>query len=272
MIAIIFPSKGALSSPEAAKQGLNYAFYARNWHVPASFELMADGLHGCCPGCGMLGQQRKSQDSLRYNHLLSCYRSDIMARPKSEDKRNAIINAAIQEFAIRGVWATPTSVISKSAGIAEGTLFTYFPTKKNLINVIYCDLKNEIAEITLDGFSQLDDPREKFFCLWNNYVRWGVINPLKIKVMGQLRLSEQITQESRAAGMAPFSVLIDLMQKCIQDKILRDLPVNFIGMMMGALTETTIEFVARNEGGGIDYSAAGFDTLWRGLLPSDSEE
>jgi AcrR family transcriptional regulator len=52
-----------------------------------------------------------------------------MARPKSDDKRNAILTAAIATFAARGVWSTPTSAISKAAGIAEGTLFTYFGTK-----------------------------------------------------------------------------------------------------------------------------------------------
>lgn len=189
-----------------------------------------------------------------------------MARPKSDDKRTAIINAAIAEFAVRGVWSTPTSAISKTAGIAEGTLFTYFTTKEILINAIYRDLKLEMADVMLDGFPQAD-PRAQFFHLWNNYVHWGVKNPLKMKVMGQLRLSEQITAESRAVGMAPFAALANLMQSCIKNKILRDLPVDFIGMMMNSLAETTIEFVARGEQDGIDYSAAGFDTLWRGLLP-----
>lgn len=29
-------------------------------------------------------------------------------RPRSEDKRNAILDAAIQEFAAQGAWSTPT--------------------------------------------------------------------------------------------------------------------------------------------------------------------
>ena len=49
-----------------------------------------------------------------------------MARPKSEDKRNAILDAATRVFAERGLTAAPTSEISKQAGVAEETLFTYF--------------------------------------------------------------------------------------------------------------------------------------------------
>ena len=48
-----------------------------------------------------------------------------MARPKSEDKRNAILDAATRVFAESGLSAAPTSEISKQAGVAEGTLFTY---------------------------------------------------------------------------------------------------------------------------------------------------
>ena len=56
-----------------------------------------------------------------------------MARPRSEDKRNAILDAAIAEFASRGAWSTPTSAISRAAGVAEGTLFTYFANKEVLV-------------------------------------------------------------------------------------------------------------------------------------------
>lgn len=60
-----------------------------------------------------------------------------MARPKSEDKRNAILDAATRLFAERGLAAAPTSEISNWAGVAEGTLFTYFRPKDDLINSLY---------------------------------------------------------------------------------------------------------------------------------------
>jgi Bacterial regulatory proteins, tetR family len=51
-----------------------------------------------------------------------------MARPRSEDKRNAILAAAVQVIARQGTSAL-TSQIAKIAGIAEGSLFTYFVSK-----------------------------------------------------------------------------------------------------------------------------------------------
>jgi AcrR family transcriptional regulator len=59
-----------------------------------------------------------------------------VARPKSDDKRNAILYAATRVFAERGLTAAPTSEISKQAGVAEGTLLTYFKTKDDLMNAV----------------------------------------------------------------------------------------------------------------------------------------
>lgn len=56
-----------------------------------------------------------------------------MARPLSEDKHNAILAAAAEAVAALGMSA-PTARIAAGAGVAEGTLFTYFPTKDVLFN------------------------------------------------------------------------------------------------------------------------------------------
>lgn len=188
-----------------------------------------------------------------------------MARPRSEDKRNAIINAAVAEFAARGVWSTPASAVSKAAGIAEGTLFTYFATKEILINEVYCALKKEMAEVIMAAYPRSEDIRSRFQHFWNEYVNWGARNPNKVTVMAQLRYSDQITEESRMAGSAPFAELSDLLTKSMEEKIIRPYPIDFIGAMIGGMAELTMDFIARNEQSGTDYCAAGFETLWRGI-------
>src|SRR6478735_9416523 len=49
-----------------------------------------------------------------------------------EKTKQAILKAALELFAERGFYRTPTKAISKRARIAEGTLFNYFPTKEDL--------------------------------------------------------------------------------------------------------------------------------------------
>lgn len=49
-----------------------------------------------------------------------------------EQKRDAIINAALEEFAIKGYDLASTNEIIKAAGISKGALFHYFSSKKDL--------------------------------------------------------------------------------------------------------------------------------------------
>src|SRR3979411_3420983 len=127
-----------------------------------------------------------------------------MARPKSEDKRNAILDAATRLFAERGLAAAPTSEISRQAGVAEGTLFTYFETKDDLINALYREIKLELADAMMSDFPRKKNVRTKLKHVWDRYVNWGIANPKQRKVLAQLQLSEVLSKESEDAGGAPF--------------------------------------------------------------------
>jgi AcrR family transcriptional regulator len=50
---------------------------------------------------------------------------------KSSDNREKILTTALTLFTERGFFGTPTSLISKEAGVATGTLFFYFPPKRS---------------------------------------------------------------------------------------------------------------------------------------------
>jgi AcrR family transcriptional regulator len=64
-----------------------------------------------------------------------------MPRPKSDEKRSAILEAATRIIVTQGLSA-PTAGIAKEAGVANGSLFTYFETKTDLFNELYLELKN----------------------------------------------------------------------------------------------------------------------------------
>jgi AcrR family transcriptional regulator len=66
-----------------------------------------------------------------------------MARARSPEKRQAILQAAVREIAEAGLGAS-TGRIARSAGLAEGTMFTYFSSKDNLLNELYIELKTDV--------------------------------------------------------------------------------------------------------------------------------
>ncbi|MFB1050329.1 TetR/AcrR family transcriptional regulator [Paraliobacillus sp. JSM ZJ581] len=55
---------------------------------------------------------------------------------KLTEKKAAILTKAIENFAENGYAATSTSEIAKQAGVAEGTIFRHYPSKKDLLMAI----------------------------------------------------------------------------------------------------------------------------------------
>ena len=189
-----------------------------------------------------------------------------MARRKSEDKRNAILDAATRLFAERGLTAAPTSEISKQAGIAEGTLFTYFKTKDDLINALYREIKLELADAMMSDFPRKKDVRTRLRHVWDRYVNWGIANPNQRKVLAQLTVSEVLTKESREAGGAPFVEFQIMIRDAIEQRVIRnDLPVELISKSLTVLVEATIDLTVANRSKAKQYRGSGFQMFWAGI-------
>jgi AcrR family transcriptional regulator len=184
-----------------------------------------------------------------------------MARAKSEDKRNAILAAATEVFSERGL-AAATSAISHAAGVAEGTLFTYFNTKDELINALYRAIKLELADAMMSDFPRRASLRTRLQHVWDRYAAWGVANPLQHKVLQQIMVWSGLTEESKCAGVAPFLEIEKMAQDAVAQHLFLDRPLEFIAATLNAMADTTIEFMRRNPKQADIYRSAGFEMLW----------
>jgi AcrR family transcriptional regulator len=189
-----------------------------------------------------------------------------VARPKSEDKRNAILDAATHLFAERGLTAAPTSEISKRAGVAEGTLFTYFETKDDLLNALYREIKLELADAIMSDFPRKKNVRTRLRHVWDRYVNWGIANAKQRKVLAQLQVSEVLTKESKDAGGAPFVEFQIMIRDAIEHRVFRnDLPAELISKSLAALVEATIDLTVANPSKANKYRDSGFQMFWAGI-------
>jgi AcrR family transcriptional regulator len=187
-----------------------------------------------------------------------------MARPKSEDKRNAILSAATEVFAERGLSAA-TSAISSAAGIAEGTLFTYFKTKDDLINALYREIKLELADAMMSDFPRRASTRNRLQHVWNRYLTWGVENPSQQRVLQQMSVWNGLTDESKRAGLAPFLEIEKMAEAAVAQHVFLDRPLEFIAAAMSALADTTMEFMRRDPKHAEMHRTNGFEMIWAGV-------
>ena len=186
-----------------------------------------------------------------------------MARPKSGDKRKAILDAALQICAERGIGAAPTSAISRAAGIAEGTLFTYFKTKDELLNELYLELRSEFSR-HLTEFPHGKDARTRLRYIWDEYLALGAAHPEQLKVLAQLRASGKLFRENETPALA----LVEVMRatgEAAQGSELASLPTEYLVLMVRAQAEITVEFINAHPELSATCREQGFEMLWRGL-------
>ncbi|WES69697.1 TetR/AcrR family transcriptional regulator [Superficieibacter sp. HKU1] len=188
-----------------------------------------------------------------------------MARPKSEDKKQALLEAATIAFAQSGITAS-TAMIARSAGVAEGTLFRYFATKDDLLNALYLHLKQQLCRAMLANRDPaVVDPVENTRYIWNNYIDWGVQNPLGNRTVRQLAVSEKITKDTKQQVEDMFPEMQTLCRQSILP-VFKSEEFNAFGdACFLALAETTMEFATREPTRASEFKAIGFETMWRAL-------
>ena len=63
------------------------------------------------------------------------------------DKKESILNAALELFANDGYASTSTSKIAKKAGVSEGLIFRHFENKKGLLDAIVESAQKRLNEV-----------------------------------------------------------------------------------------------------------------------------
>ena len=163
-----------------------------------------------------------------------------------EDKKKKILESALKLFIEKGIDNTTTSLISKEAGVATGTLYLYFENKVDLISELGTSIKEESLASFLDLIeSSVDyESLEKF---WLERVEWGVNNPDKYKFMIQFKSSPYNIKNAEAKIPDHEKKLLNLIENGIKNKILKDLPPKYISDFFSAHYIFTVEYIIQTK-------------------------
>ncbi len=186
----------------------------------------------------------------------------LMPRVRRNDKRSAILAAATRLIVTQGLSA-PTMGIAKEASIPNGSLFTYFPTKADLFNQLYLELKTEMAAAAIEGVQETEFSQEHFFQVWRNWMHWAVAFPEKRKALTQLNVSDAITPETHAAAHKAMRPLGALMEHCRAAGPMSKVPMGFVAMLLNSAADATMDFMRKEPKHAKKHCKDGFDAVWR---------
>ncbi|MDF2535184.1 MAG: TetR family transcriptional regulator [Bacillales bacterium] len=94
------------------------------------------------------------------------------------EKQQRIVEAAIEIFAEKGYSGTSTSEIAKKAGVAEGTIFRHYKTKKDLLfGIVGPMITKFIAPMAARDFNKVLDVKYHSF---EDFLRAALINRVEL--------------------------------------------------------------------------------------------
>lgn len=187
-----------------------------------------------------------------------------MARLRSPEKRNAILQATAQEIAESGLGA-PIAKIAQRAGLAEGTLFTYFTNKDELLNELYFELKNEVFQKINARFPHKESLQRRAWHVWATYLNWAIAFPAKRKASMQLHISDVITPETHARTISIRGAVEATLYELEKSPALREMPAGFAAATMSAMQEAVMDFIAKAPKQREALVKRSFKLLWRAL-------
>ncbi|CAF30347.1 TetR/AcrR family transcriptional regulator [Methanococcus maripaludis] len=184
-----------------------------------------------------------------------------------EDKRKAIMDAALKLFTERGFHGTSTAQISKEAGVATGTLFHYFPTKEDLINNLYFEVKADLSRTMVKDLEPQVNFKDRLKKIWDNLVRWGLDNHKEFLFVGQFCNSPYISNFTREEVMKEYFTIHKLIEDGVTAGTVKKLPLELVIAMFYQNSRTVVQVISsyglsKDKNKIIDE---GFEVIWAGL-------
>jgi AcrR family transcriptional regulator len=166
---------------------------------------------------------------------------------QKSEKREAILQAALELVAENGLQHTPMSLISKRSGASAGIIYHYFESKDDLLASLYYRIKREMSRVIAAG----DDPRQplakRFQSLWLSIFHYALTHPKEMVFLEQYESIPGVKRHEGAKTLQdiaedwqrkkPFGgegdleeqVLHGLVRDLSAQDLLKDLPLEVIG-------------------------------------------
>lgn len=152
------------------------------------------------------------------------------------DKRVDILKATLKLISEHGFHGTPMSKIAEQAGVGAGTIYRYFENKEALIDELFLELKKQISQAMLFGFSESATSEETFRRVWRNTFDFCVQNPQETFFLEQYHNSPFLTPETEAATLQYLAPLLGVFQSAIEAGEIKDISFEMLSIFVYDMT------------------------------------
>lgn len=158
-----------------------------------------------------------------------------------------------------------TARIAETAGVSNGTLFNYFPTKQALIDALYVSIKSDLAA----AVGTLDDgmPVElRMRQVWDRWFGWARGHRNAHHVMNLLHQAGLASASAQAEGISAIQVPAKVLADAVSAGILVDLPIEYLAALIQHQLDQAVMSELDDE-----QAEVAFGVLWNGITHSPTQ-
>lgn len=143
---------------------------------------------------------------------------------QKKDRREIILQAALELFATNGFQHTPMSLIVKQSGASPGIIYHYFSSKEELIRVLYGRVKTELGRAILSAEVQHLPLGERFLHLWIGAFHFYMTHPYETAFLEQYESAPDTCKVENEDLSEGEMILFQLIEEYQAHRLLKDLP------------------------------------------------
>jgi len=140
------------------------------------------------------------------------------------DKREAILNAALDLFAELGYHGTSVAMIAERAHVGAGTIYRYFEDKEVLVNSLYRHWKKELMGAILRDLPTEMPTRHLFHLVWERLSEFSRKHPLELMFLEFHHHAPYLDQKSRELNDRAKQEFYEFMERARREQIVKDVP------------------------------------------------
>lgn len=191
---------------------------------------------------------------------------EVSTMKELQQKEEKLLMAALHLFNEYGFHNTPTSRISKEAGVSTGTLYNYFESKEELINSLYLFIKQHSVEYIMNGFKRTEDFKEGFNRIWTLMIQWGYENPEFFKFKESFCQSPFIEHLNKERINEQFGFLERYIRDAMENGIIREIERELFLAVVQGIMVSTIKYINKYKPEDCQTIIQNtFDLLWNGI-------
>lgn len=170
------------------------------------------------------------------------------------EKREAVLQAALELVGERGFHGSPMALIAERAGVAAGTIYRFFDGKDDLIREVYAWVEGRLLAVVAEGYPAEASARDRFLHVGRRLVAHFIATPLQFRFLEQFHNSPYGTacKRDKALGKKDRNLVVALLEEARDRGAAKDLPLPILtalafGPLIDICRDHILEFVALDD-------------------------